>query len=280
MLPPRSTVEYPISRRHNPPALTRVAACASTRTPCARLLADAWERWARRCAELTPQQWSTATRCRPWDVRGLVAHLCPDRAMFDMLTAAATDGPAAVTEAAEMLRRFNAPGGIAHTSADDIAERATSDATTLTPDDAVTRFTECAEILRATPMSKRDGDLLSGSRHHDIGGRCRGRVDGGDRAPARPGRRGRRCPDRRIAPWRRRVICSSRSPTRSRPSRSLPAGPIRRLRCRRSGDSRHTVHSELTAAQRNKVSFANVVSFRRNVAPPLPAICSRILDVD
>ena len=92
-------------------------------------LADAWERWARRCAELTPQQWSTATRCRPWDVRGLVAHLCPSRAMFDMLTAA-------------------------HTSADDIAERATSDATTLTPDDAVTRFTECAQILRATPTSK------------------------------------------------------------------------------------------------------------------------------
>ena len=56
--------------------------------------------------------------------------------MFDMLTAAATDEPASVTEAAEMLRRFNAPGGIAHTSADDIAERAPSDATTLTPDDA------------------------------------------------------------------------------------------------------------------------------------------------
>ena len=51
--------------------------------------------------------------------------------MFDMLPA-------------EMLRRFDAPGGIAHTS----------DATTPTLDDAVTRFTECAEILRATPMSK------------------------------------------------------------------------------------------------------------------------------
>jgi len=74
--------------------------------------------------------------------------------MFDMLTATATDEPPAVTEAAEMLRRFNAPGGIAHTSADDIAERATSDATTLTPDDAVTRLTECAQILRATPTSK------------------------------------------------------------------------------------------------------------------------------
>jgi hypothetical protein len=118
-------------------------------------LADAWERWARRCSELTPQQWSTATRCRPWDVGGLVAHLCPDRSMFDMLNAARTNGPAAVTDAAEMLRRFNAPDGIAHTSADHIAERAITDATKLTPDDAVTRFTECAEILRATTMSKK-----------------------------------------------------------------------------------------------------------------------------
>ncbi|MEN3317734.1 MAG: hypothetical protein V7643_1135 [Mycobacterium sp.] len=118
-------------------------------------LADAWERWARRCAELTPQQWSMATRCRPWDVRELVAHLCPDPSMFDMLNAATTDEPAAVTDAADMLRRFTAPGGIAHTSADGIAERATTDATTLTSDDAVTRFTDCAEILRATPMSKK-----------------------------------------------------------------------------------------------------------------------------
>jgi hypothetical protein len=108
-------------------------------------LADAWERWARRCAELTPQQWSTATRCRPWDVRELVAHLCPNRSLFDMLNAATIDEPAAVNDAAEMLRRFNAPGGIAHTSADRIAERATTDAKELTPDNAVTRFTECAE---------------------------------------------------------------------------------------------------------------------------------------
>ena len=35
-----------------------------------------------------------------------------------------------------------------------IAERAASDATTLTPTEAATRFTECAGILRATPMSK------------------------------------------------------------------------------------------------------------------------------
>ena len=34
------------------------------------------------------------------------------------------------------------------------AERATTDAKELTPNNAVARFTECAEILRATPMSK------------------------------------------------------------------------------------------------------------------------------
>ena len=118
------------------------------------VLADAWERWARRCGELTPQQWSTATRCRPWDVRALVAHLCPDPSMLDMLNAATTNEPAAVTDAAEMLRRFNAPGGIAHTSADNLAEQATSEAARVTPDDIVTRFTECAEMLRATTMSK------------------------------------------------------------------------------------------------------------------------------
>jgi len=91
--------------------------------------ADARERWARRCAELTPQQWSTATRCTPWDVRGLVSHRCPDLSLFDMLNAT-TDGRAAVADAAEMPRRFNAPGGIAHTSADSIAERTTAAATT------------------------------------------------------------------------------------------------------------------------------------------------------
>jgi hypothetical protein len=55
-----------------------------------------------------------------------MAHLCPDPSLFDMLNGATTDKPAAAI-----------------------------DATTLTPAEAVTRFTESAEILRATPMSKK-----------------------------------------------------------------------------------------------------------------------------
>ena len=117
------------------------------------VLADAWERWARRCGELTPEQWSTRTRCSPWDVRALVAHLCPNPEMFDMLDGARTDEPPVVSDGADLLRRFNEPGGIAHTAADDLAEQAVSDAEDLTPDAAVTRFNECARILRATAMS-------------------------------------------------------------------------------------------------------------------------------
>jgi mycothiol maleylpyruvate isomerase-like protein len=83
----------------------------------------------------------------------LVAHLCPNTEMFDMLDGAKTDEPPAVADGAELLRRFNEPGGIAHTSADNLAEQAVSDAEHLTPDAAVTRFNECARILRATPMS-------------------------------------------------------------------------------------------------------------------------------
>jgi uncharacterized protein (TIGR03083 family) len=117
------------------------------------VLAETWERWGRRCAELTPEQWSSPTRCGGWDVAALLAHVCPDPAMFARLRDAIVDDVPAVTDAAEMLRRFNEPGGIAHTSADALAEQAIADADQLTPESAATRFAECARILRATPMS-------------------------------------------------------------------------------------------------------------------------------
>jgi uncharacterized protein (TIGR03083 family) len=117
-----------------------------------QVLADAWERWATRCGELTDKQWSTRTRCPGWDVRALVAHMCPDKSMFDELNGAIIDGPAAVTDPAALLRRFNEPGGIAHTTADDLAERAVADAGSLTAAAATARFVECARIVRETPM--------------------------------------------------------------------------------------------------------------------------------
>ncbi|MGV0816174.1 maleylpyruvate isomerase N-terminal domain-containing protein [Mycolicibacterium boenickei] len=111
-------------------------------------LADAWERWAHRCAELTATQWHTATRCAGWDVQSMVAHVCPEPTTFEDLAAARTDGPAAVTDAAELLRIFNQPDGVANTTAERIAEQAVAQAETLTPSLAAARFGGAAVRLR------------------------------------------------------------------------------------------------------------------------------------
>jgi len=98
------------------------------------VLADAWQRWGRRCAELTPAQWATPTRCPAWNVGALITHACPDPAMFDMLdeSAVTSDAPAAA-DAVDLLRFFNQPGGAAQAMADEIAERAVSQAAHLGP---------------------------------------------------------------------------------------------------------------------------------------------------
>lgn len=116
------------------------------------VLADAWERWARRCDQLTGQEWSAPTRCGGWDVAALLAHVCPEPAMWDRLAEAVVDPPAAVTDAAILLRRFNEPGGVANTNADGIAEEAVANAGTLTATAAARRFAGAARTLRASTM--------------------------------------------------------------------------------------------------------------------------------
>jgi uncharacterized protein (TIGR03083 family) len=116
------------------------------------LLADTWERWARRCSELTSDEWSAPTRCAPWDVHALVAHACPELSLFDLLNRNLLDTDAAVSDGASMLRTFNAPGGAAHTTAGDLAQTALSEAVTLRPADAVTRFNDCARAARAVTL--------------------------------------------------------------------------------------------------------------------------------
>ena len=48
----------------------------------------------------------------------------------------------AVTDAAELLRQFNRPDGVAHTMAEELAGQAVSDAERLTPEVIVARFTD------------------------------------------------------------------------------------------------------------------------------------------
>lgn len=126
------------------------------------VLANAWERWGRRCAELTDAQWRTATRCVPWQVEALVAHVCPEPTTFESLAFATVAGPAAVTDAAAMLRIFNEPDGVANTTADQIADRAVSEASALTPRVAAARFAECAGRLRQMPEMSRPAQTVIG----------------------------------------------------------------------------------------------------------------------
>lgn len=116
--------------------------------PLQDVLADTWDRWSRRCADLDDTEWSTPTRCHPWDVRALTAHVCPDPAMFDRIPSVTRDGPPAAADAAEVLRLFNRPDGVAYTMADQIAGQAISESESLQPAEAVARFAECARVLR------------------------------------------------------------------------------------------------------------------------------------
>jgi hypothetical protein len=123
-------------------------------------LAAAWGRWGHRCAGLTEAQWRTPTRCGAWDVQSLVAHVCPEATTFEELAKARADGPPAVTDAAEMLRIFNQPDGVAHTTADRIAEHAVHEASALRPAAAAARFVDAADRLRRMPEMGRAGETV------------------------------------------------------------------------------------------------------------------------
>jgi hypothetical protein len=114
-----------------------------------RLLTEVWDAWARRCRDLTSDQWATPTRCRPWDVHALAAHVVPDPAQLAQLTGSAVAAPAAVDDAAELLRRFNQPGGVAHTMAGLVAEQAVASRRALPTGEIASRFEACRGLAAA-----------------------------------------------------------------------------------------------------------------------------------
>lgn len=81
-----------------------------------------------------------ATRCQGWDVAALYAH----HSVFPLARSAPpppVDGPVGEPlTATEILRRFNAPDGVAHSMAGTVADRAVSEATAYTRRELVDRF--------------------------------------------------------------------------------------------------------------------------------------------
>lgn len=110
---------------------------------CARrtaALAGTWEAWGARGELLTDEQWAAPTRCPGWDVAAVSAHasIFP-QALAGPLPPLPVDPE--VLDAPEVLRRFNRPGGVAHTAAESMAAAAVADAATHGRREILERFT-------------------------------------------------------------------------------------------------------------------------------------------
>jgi uncharacterized protein (TIGR03083 family) len=104
-------------------------------------LAAVWERWAEVGANLSDEQWSTSTRCTGWDVAALYAHVGMfPRAIVEPPPVDDVGGEPVT--AVEILRGFNAPGGVAHQMADQIADSVVSLAAELARPTLVALFSD------------------------------------------------------------------------------------------------------------------------------------------
>jgi len=103
-------------------------------------LDETWQAWGELGESLTDEQWSTPTRCTGWDVAAVYAHhsACP-LAMSEPPPLVETAAEQPLT-AVEILRRFNSPGGVAHSMAETVAEVAVADVGTHTRRELVERF--------------------------------------------------------------------------------------------------------------------------------------------
>jgi hypothetical protein len=118
--------------------------------PPTAVLAELWRWWAGRCRRLDQHQLDRPTRCERWDVRALLAHVTPDPGQLAAALAHPVPGPAAAIDAADVLRIFNAPGGLAHLMADTIAATAAGAVGQLTTEDAARRFEAAADLATGT----------------------------------------------------------------------------------------------------------------------------------
>ena len=103
-------------------------------------LAEAWRWWATTLADLDSPAWTLETRLPGWDVAALVAHTSLLVRGLGFLCSSPLDEEPAVRTATDMLRGFNAPGGVATTFADGTAEMARRQAASMSPDELIAVF--------------------------------------------------------------------------------------------------------------------------------------------
>ncbi|MGH3549902.1 MAG: maleylpyruvate isomerase N-terminal domain-containing protein [Pseudonocardiaceae bacterium] len=85
-------------------------------------LARTWQVWGALGRGLAAQQWSTSTRCPGWDVACLYAHVSVFPVAMSVPPPVRNGPVGEPLTAVEVLRRFNAPGGVATTMASTVAD--------------------------------------------------------------------------------------------------------------------------------------------------------------
>jgi hypothetical protein len=110
-------------------------------------LSSLWRWWAERTNALQTEQLAAPTRCAPWTVQNLLVHAAPDRDRLATVLANPIDADDAVADAAVVLRAFNAPGGVAHVMADEIASAAAAAGAQLSKDDVARSFQEAVALV-------------------------------------------------------------------------------------------------------------------------------------
>jgi uncharacterized protein (TIGR03083 family) len=126
-------------------------------------LGTLWAVWADAGRAMTDDQWRLPTRLDGWDVRSLYAHHGGWPLTLSRLVDRVRDEPPTYATAADVLRRFNAPDGVAHTARGRIAARAREDAAAHPIDEMVGQFTDVGP--RAIEAARRLGPVVV-----DLGG--------------------------------------------------------------------------------------------------------------
>lgn len=124
-------------------ASDRIAPVVPLRAPADDRLAtldSLWSAWAAIGRDLTEDDWQRPTRLDDWDVRSLWAHAAQWPFGFSVLIGRVTDAPPTHPTGAALLAEFNAPGGVANTTRDKVAEAGHEDATRYTIDQMVDQF--------------------------------------------------------------------------------------------------------------------------------------------
>ncbi|MBM2616595.1 maleylpyruvate isomerase N-terminal domain-containing protein [Actinoplanes sp. LDG1-06] len=108
----------------------------------AATLGELWAVWASYGSRLSAEQWEAPTRLEPWTVRALFAHTAQWPRWLAYVATQTRDTPPSHPRAADLLRAFNAPDGVATLNRGQTADRAVDDATKLTVEQMTAAFAE------------------------------------------------------------------------------------------------------------------------------------------